>query len=354
MGQSKKLKNLHSILKDKAKIIKATFSITNRTTTSIQIAVIRATTRSTHSPPPDHRISSLLSVAHTTRHSASACTSAIIHRLHHHHQRNAYVTLKSLITLHSMIAGGSFVLHSFPAAADHRYLNLSRFVDNTDTQSREFSLWAQWYARFLESNLSTSKVLGCSLSSKSEIDKKQESVKYSLFMDLFKEIEALVSMIEEICRAPRSLHCQTNDIIYEVMRLVGEDYRMAQYHTMIRLTELSTRIHSLSTNELSELTWYLERLKGCKERLTELFVNRRRNESFWELVTELMAKLIRLKEDRELKSVSRRMIEYTTESTQLKKQLRAASRPLGLLPLGDGNHWLNVDGVKLTFSMANA
>ncbi|CAH1454154.1 unnamed protein product [Lactuca virosa] len=69
MGQSKKLKNLQSICKDKAKIIKATFSITNRTTSSIQIAVLRATNRSSQSPPHDHHVSTLLSLGNTTRHS---------------------------------------------------------------------------------------------------------------------------------------------------------------------------------------------------------------------------------------------------------------------------------------------
>ncbi|KAL9997536.1 putative ANTH domain, ENTH domain-containing protein [Helianthus debilis subsp. tardiflorus] len=331
MGRSQKLKNLHSIFKDKAKIIKARFTFTNHTTSSIQIVVLRATTRSARSPPQEHLISSLVSFSHTARHSALACISTIINRLHHHHQPNAYVALKSLITLHHMVIGGSFVLNeqiSFHpmSTTSLGFLNLSRFVDNTDMQSREFSLWAQWYARFLESNLSTSIILGCSLSSsKSEIEKKKEKIKFSLYIDLFKEIEALVSTVEEICRAPKSLHCRKNDIIYEVTRLVGEDYRMIQYHTMIRLAELSDRIHNFSTNELNLLTRCLERLDRCKARLTELFLNRRRNESFWDLETELMAKLMRLKEDKEAKLVSRKMIEYEPMSIQLSKQLMVVS-----------------------------
>lgn len=361
MGHSKNLKNLHSILKDKAKIIKAKFSITNHTTTSIQIAVLRATTRATRSPPHDHLISSLVSLSHTTRHSASACVSTIINRLHHHHEPNTYVTLKCLITLHYMITSGSFVLkeqilfHTV-SNTDLGFLNLTRFVDNTDMQSREFSLWAQWYACFLESNLSTSIVLGCHLSlSKLEIDKKKEKLKFSLFIDLFKEVKSLVSTIEEICKAPKSLHCQTNDIVYEVMRLVGEDYRMIQYHTIIRLTELNERIQNFSTNELTELTRYLERLVSCKARLTELFVNRRRNESFWDLVSELIMKLIKLKEDREKEPVSWKMIEYDTESTRYHKQLISTSRPLRFLPFGKSkNNWSKVDHFNLTFCMATA
>ncbi|KAI3820251.1 hypothetical protein L1987_07795 [Smallanthus sonchifolius] len=318
MGRSKKLKNLHSVFKDKAKIIKAKFSFTNHITSSIQIAVLRATTRSARSPPPDHLISALVSFSCTTRHSAIACISTIINRLHHHYQPNAYVTLKCLLTLHHMIINGSFVLNeqiSFQpmSTTSFGFLNLSRFVDDTDMQSREFSLWAQWYARFLENNLSTSTILGCYLLSKSEIEKKKENLKFSLYIDLFKEIEALVSTVEEISKAPKSLHCQKNDIIYEVTKLVGEDYRMIQYHTMIRLTELSDRVQNFSTNELNKLTRCLERLETCKERLTELFMNKRRNQSFWDLETELMAKLMWLKEDMEMKSVSLKMIEYETD-----------------------------------------
>lgn len=245
-----------------------------------------------------------------------------------------------------MITQDSFSLMEQPllhpmSTTGYDFLNLSRFVDNTDMQSREFAVWAQWYASFLESNLSTSTILGCFISSsKMEIEKKKENLKLSLYMDLFKEIEALVSMIEEICKAPNSLYCQTNDIVYEVMRLVGEDYRMIQYQIIIRFTELNERLHNLRINELTGLTRCLERLEGCKERLTELFKNRKRNESFWELESEVMSKLMKLKKYEEMKSVSRKMIEYGTESTQLNKQLSATSRYLGLLPYGEANHWL--------------
>nr|XP_043607967.1 putative clathrin assembly protein At4g40080 [Erigeron canadensis] len=354
MSRSKKLKNLHSIFKDKAKIIKSKFSITNHTiTSSIQVTVLRATTRSTRTPPQDHLISALISFGHTTRHSASACISTIINRLHHHNEPNAYVTLKSLITLHYMINSGSFFLKEQQknslqnfSSTNFDFLNLSRFMDNTDIQSREFSIWAQWYARFLESHLVTSNVLGCvtSLSKTDILEKHKEKMKFSLYMDLFKEVDSLVSTIEEICNAPKSLHCQTNDIVYEVMRLVGEDYRMLQYHTMIRLTELNERMHKLSTVELNELTWCLARLERCKERLTELFVNRKRNKSFWDLENELMVKLMRLKQEKEMESVSWKMIEYVTESTQLHKQLIEYNRPLERLPFGafgKGNNWGN-------------
>ncbi|CAH1454155.1 unnamed protein product [Lactuca virosa] len=126
------------------------------------------------------------------------------------------------------------------------------------------------------------------------------------------------------------------------MRLVGEDYRMIQYHMMIRLTELSERLHNLRTNEMAGLTRCLERLEGCKGRLTELFMNRKRNESYWELVSEVISKLMRLKKYAEMKSVSRKMIEYASESTELNKQLSATSRYFGLLPYGENNYWLTL------------
>ncbi|PWA82763.1 ENTH/VHS and ANTH domains-containing protein [Artemisia annua] len=356
MGRTKKLKNLNSIIKDKAKIIKAKFSITNHTTSSIQIAVIRATTRSTRSPPHQHLISALVSFGHTTSYSASACIQTIINRLHHHHEPNAYVTLKSLITLHNMITSGSFV---HPVSnTGLGFLNLSRFMDNTDAQSREFSLWAQWYARYLENNLCTSNIIGCDifLSSKREVEKRKEKIKFSMYMDLFKEIKALVSMIEVICTAPKSLHCQTNDIIYEVMRLVGEDYRMLQHHTLIRLTELNERVQKLNSAELNELTQCLTRLESCKGRLTELFVNRGRNVSFWDFESELMEKVVRLKQERDdMKSVSLKMIEYVTESTQLNnKQISRPLRILPLVPFGQSNNWSNFEKVNPNICSATA
>ncbi|XP_071693632.1 putative clathrin assembly protein At4g40080 [Rutidosis leptorrhynchoides] len=357
MGHSKKLKNFHSILKDKAKIIKAKLSITNHTTSSIQIVVLRATTRTTHSPPHDHLISALIAFGLTTQYSASACISTIINRLHHHNQPNAYVALKSLITLHHFITSGSFVHkeQTYVSNTNFGFLNLSRFVDNTDMQSKEFSLWVQWYARFLETNLSISNILGCSLSSsKAEIDKKKEKLKFSLYMDLFKEIEGLVSTIEVICTAPQSLHCQRNDIIYEVMRLVREDYRIIQYHTMIRLTELSNRIHKLSDSELKELTRSLERLESCKERLGQLFLNRGRIVSFWNFESELLRKLMLLRKDREMKLVSWKMIEYATESTQLNKQIIISSRPLELLTFVENNDWSSFDKVNQSFCVDTA
>ncbi|KAK9080831.1 hypothetical protein SSX86_000589 [Deinandra increscens subsp. villosa] len=338
MSRLRKLKNCHSVFKDKTKIIKAKLSITNHTTSAIQIAVLRATTRSARSPPPDHLISALVSFSHTARHSALACNVTIINRLHHHHQPNAYVALKSLITLHHLIVSGSFVhneqlelafRYKVSSATRFDFLNLSRFVDDTDSQSREFSLWAQWYARVLENNVSTTTILGCYMSlSKAEIEKKREKLKLSLYADLFKEIESMVSTVEEISKAPRLSHCRKNDIIYEVIKLVGEDYRKIQYHTTSRLIELSDRAKNLSTGELNGLTRCLERLEKCEAGLTELFANRMRNEPFWKLQTELKTKLVRLKEEKEVKSGSWKMIEYETGSTQLKKQL---SRSLLLL-----------------------
>lgn len=230
-----------------------------------------------------------------------------------------------------MLIGGSFVLDEglmmFQSitTASFGFLNVSRFVDNTDAQSREFSLWAQWYGCFLENSLLTYTVLGCHISlSKHGLVKKKENLKSSLYIDLFKEIEALVATVEEICKVPKSLHCQKNDIVYEVTRLVGEDYRMIQYHIMIRLVELSDRVHNFSTNELNKLIRCLERLETCKEGLTELFSNRMRNEPFWDLVTELMVKFTRLKEEsHEVKSLCWKMIEYETESTQFKQLVLA-------------------------------
>lgn len=111
--------------------------------------------------------------------------------------------------------------------------------------------------------------------------------------DLLYKIEGLVSFVEQISRVPDSLHLQRNELVYEVVRLVGEDYRSLQGEILLRLEELGNRITEnvvVDVGELNELVGYLKRLEESKENLMLLFVNRRKNNGFWELIKETKMK----------------------------------------------------------------
>uniref|UniRef100_A0A5B7CBM8 ENTH domain-containing protein n=1 Tax=Davidia involucrata TaxID=16924 RepID=A0A5B7CBM8_DAVIN len=355
MGRRKKLRDLISILKDKASLIKATLS-TKRTTSSIHIAVLRATPHSSSSSPPEHRVDAVLCLGNCSRLTACACIETIMDRLHN--SRNTFVAFKCLIILHNIITRGSFILKdqlSFsPSGGGSNFLNLSRFRYDSDIKTTlDLSSWVRWYASVLERNLVTSRALGCYFSSSAiKIDRETDSTTSLLNSDLLREIDVLVGMVEEICRAPDSLHCQKNDLVFEVVRLVSEDYRSTQYQIYIRLSEFGHRMGGLSSGESGELTCCLKRLEECKERLVALFVNRKRNDDFWDLINHTKMKLVKVREERERQMVLVRMRTKAEagESTRFRERIEAPSQ---LLRLPYGSKWLGVDGVhRLTVSTA--
>ncbi|KAE8098745.1 hypothetical protein FH972_016786 [Carpinus fangiana] len=75
--------------------------------------------------------------------------------------------------------------------------------------------------------------------------------------DLSRELD----VAEQIGEAPDSLHLHRNALVYEVVRMVGEDYRLVQF-------------------------------EDCKARLSLLFANRKRNDGLWELIGETKMKLL--------------------------------------------------------------
>ncbi|KAA8528320.1 hypothetical protein F0562_035675 [Nyssa sinensis] len=353
--RGKNLRDLIGILKDKVSLIKAALK-TERTTSSIHVAVLRATAHFSSSPPPECRIAAILSLGNGSRLTSCACIEAIMDRLHN--SRNACVALKSLITLHNIITRGSFILRDqlsfYPSAGGRNFLNLSRFRDDTDVETWELSSWVRWYANILEFNLMTSRVLGSFFSSssiKSERDK--DNMLSSLNSDLFREIDALVGMVKEICAAPESFHYQQNSLVYEVIRLVGEDYLSTQFQILIRLSEFVDRMGELSNSELAELTCCLEKLEDCREKLEELFVNRKRNDAFWDLIDQTKMKLVKVREERERKRLLARMARKIegSESTQFGERVVG---PGQLLRLPYGSSWLSVDRIHLTVSTATA
>lgn len=319
MGRRKiKLRNLIGILKDKASIIKATLSI-DRHASSIHVAVLRATTHQPSTPPSENRITALLRLGHSSRLTSCTCIVALMDRLHATH--SAPVALKCLFAAHNIVSNGSFILRDqlsfYPSSGGQNFLNLSMFRDDSDVDMWDLSSWVRWYAGVVEQNLIVSRVLGYYLSSCSSslniyVNNKKEIIrddKLSVLLnsDLLWEVDVLVDDVERISDAPESLHLQRNSLVYEVVTLVGEDYRLVQRELWVRFKELGDRMEGLSSSELTRLLGAVKRLEDCRERLVLLFVNRKKNGAFWDLIRQTKTKLVEMKEKRE-----QRRLEWTT------------------------------------------
>ncbi|XP_050213165.1 putative clathrin assembly protein At4g40080 [Mercurialis annua] len=286
MGQTKKLKILISFLKDKTSIIKTALSAKRHT--KIHISILRATTHDASSPPSDHRIAAVLSRSHLSSHdAASTCTYALMNRLHS--TKNASVALKCLFIMHVIITKGSFILKdhisiNHPSFIGKNVLNLSKFRDGSNS---ELSSWVKWYATIIEQNMSVSRFLGHYLINKKDKEIQDLPV---LSKDLISEIDVLVDFVEVISQVPESLDLQRNNLIYEIVRLVSDDYRLVQREIFIRILELGEKITSLSYSELTQFLGNLKQIENCRERLRLLLVNRNRNDSLWESLSEIKIK----------------------------------------------------------------
>ncbi|PHU20426.1 hypothetical protein BC332_11577 [Capsicum chinense] len=307
MSSKGKLRDIIGILKDKASLIKANLS-TKRSISSIQVTVIRATTHASASPPRNHRISAIISAGDHSLPTIYACINAIMDRLHS--TNNPYVALKCLLIFHNIMAKGSLLYKdhaSFsPSSGGHNSLNLSGFYDKSDVETRQLSSWVRWYANVLERNMITSRTLGSYISPSSRLSINFDKIashkeNNTGFSNSVTELESLVCMVEGICDAPESQYCQKIDLVHEIMILVAEDYRSTQYHILIRLVELTGRVSRLSYLDLSELILCLTRLEGCRKKLNELFI-RRKNDLFWEMVSQKKMEMEKVKHERERQS----------------------------------------------------
>ncbi|KAJ6398763.1 hypothetical protein OIU77_019521 [Salix suchowensis] len=297
MGHRKKLKTVIGILKGLTSIIKATLSTKSNTKT--HTAVLRATTaRNSSSPPSDDRIAAVLSLGRGSRLTACSVIEALMDRLHG--TKNPSVALKCLFTIHSILKKGSFILKDqlsfYPSFGGRNFLNMSKFRQDSDPERWELASWVR-----------------CK-NSKDREDKASAL----LDEDLLGELDALAGFVEVICEAPDSLHLQRNNLVYAVIRYVGEDYRVVQREILIRVVELRDRMENLTFNELTRLLSSLKRFEDCRERLRLLFVNRARNDALWELICGTKLKIIEMvREMGELKSLVK--MERTDDSGELSR-----------------------------------
>lgn len=157
-------------------------------------------------------------------------------------------------------------------------------------ESVELSFWVRWYAVVLERFLTVSRVLGYYLNNNNNnnenVQERKSLVSVASNADNLYKLEALVGFVEEISHVPESLHLQRNELVYEVVRLVGENYRCVQGEIILRVEEIGNRMDENvdDVGQLNELVGYLKRLEESREKLMLLFVNRKKNNGFWELV----------------------------------------------------------------------
>ncbi|KAG1342306.1 putative clathrin assembly protein [Cocos nucifera] len=268
----RRFRGIVGAVKDTASLSKATLLSSS---SAAQLAVLRATTHQPSSEPPDPRhLATLLAFGHGSRVAAAACVSALAARLHSTH--DPAVALKSLLALHHLLARGAFILRDQLPAALLRHPASGRnplALPASAFPSAAFPLasWARWLARLLELLLVAATVTATFPSSHhpNVVDPHSSNDRLASLLnrDLLIELEALVSVIEEITRAPASTAAvKGNKLITEAVRVV-EEYRVtAEQEMVVRVRELGERIGSLGFADSVELVCLLRRLEESKDR----------------------------------------------------------------------------------------
>ncbi|XP_065876416.1 putative clathrin assembly protein At4g40080 [Euphorbia lathyris] len=292
------LRDLIGIVKDKASQSKAAI-VSKPKTLSLHLSLLRSTTHHPFSPPHPKFITTFLSYGHSSRATASAAIHALMDRLHSTH--NSSVAIKCLVIVHHIIKHGTFILQDqlsvYPSTGGRNYLKLSSFKDNKTPITWELSSWVRWYARYLEQLISTSRVLGfflCSRSNTAEKGEEEEEDKVSALTnsDLMKEIDSLSKLMEDICKRPEILHMQGNELLKQIIFLVGEDYLSSTNEIATRVGEFRQRLSCLSFSDSVELVCVLKRLEDCKERLLALTTGKKELiEGVWKLISEMKNKI---------------------------------------------------------------
>ncbi|KVI08576.1 putative clathrin assembly protein At4g40080 [Cynara cardunculus var. scolymus] len=292
MGGITTMRDLIGIVKDKVSLSKLAL-LSKPHTLSLHLAVLRTTSHSPSTPPHDHHLATLLSLGDGSRATASIVIHSLMNRLHR--TNDSYVALKCLLTIHHIINRGSFILKDqlsvHPSTGGRNNLKLSDFRDSSSATTWVLSAWVRWYARYLETILSTSKFLGffiCSSYSVLERENQQDSISSILNSDLIRDFGSLVGVVEELCKVPDNLLVERDRMLAVVMELLANDYLSTVNEILLRLSEFKERVNLLSFNDSVELASALDRLASCKETSLRVFCNRKSSMDFvWEMVDEL-------------------------------------------------------------------
>ncbi|KZV53766.1 clathrin assembly protein-like [Dorcoceras hygrometricum] len=302
MGKIYTLRNLIRILKDKASLSKAAI-ISNPSAATLHQAVLRATTHAPPSAYDDVHFNSLLVLGDSSRATASAIITALMDRLHR--TRNSTVALKCLLMIHHIIKRGPFILQDqlsiFPAKGGYNYLKLSAFRDGATAATWVLSAWVRWYARYLETLLCTCRVLGyflCSSSNSMVKEIQEQRIPSFMNLDLIKDMDSLVQLLEEICKVPDSLLPEGDRLIEEIIKLLSDDFLSTANEILLRIEELKQRLNCLKFGESVELICCLKRSQDCESRLSELYRMKKASiDAMWASIQELREAIGTVRED---------------------------------------------------------
>ncbi|KAL9245175.1 hypothetical protein vseg_018854 [Gypsophila vaccaria] len=302
MAKPKRMRKLVGLLKDKLSLLKATTLLLS-SSAPLRVAVLRATS---HSPS----LEGPLAIE-----GGPMLLHALLQRVHQ--TSSAYVALKCLLSIHHLISitsprGPHFLISE---GGGPLFGKLSTaFRDESDEDTWEMSKWIRWYAVVLDHKIA---VLSRTSSKKS--------------------LNFWIIFLEKVSGAPDSLHYQKNSLIYEVMKLVGEEYRVIVREIQSTVTELGSKIEDFIDDAVDMFLGDLRRVEICKEKLLLMFLNKKKNDGFWELVDKVTRDVEELKRKRE----GLKMVTFTGISR------RDESRAVVVAPPRRGRRWLDVEWNKL-------
>lgn len=133
-------------------------------------------------------------------------------------------------------------------------------------------------------------------------DSQEGRIPSFLDVDLIKDVDSLIGLIEEMCKAPDPTQVEGNILLNEVMGLLGEDYLSAVNEILLRFGEFKKRLSCQSFGDSVELIHALKRLENCKDRMAILFgikIKKPSIDMFWDLTEELKNEIEVLKVHKE-------------------------------------------------------
>lgn len=323
----RKLKEVMDVMKDKASQGKAVI-LSNQT----NLSLLRATTHDYSTPPSHKHLSALLSSGDGPRATASATVELLMDRLQT--TQSSAVALKCLIAVHHIIRHGTFILRDqlsvYPYTGGRNHLNLSNFRDRTNTVSWELSSWVRWFAQHIEHLLCASRTLGFFLLDDTKPGR-PEWIPGLANGELFREIEALVALVEGIGKRPISTASSTQGnnkrLVVEILGLVEEDGVAALSEVLVRVNEfgLRERLGYVGFGEGVELVCVVKRLEECRERMMVRMMEVAEEWRFWDSVRELKEKVGRIGKGLYREEEERKMCRTVTKQGAITESERFAA-----------------------------
>ncbi|KAL0692080.1 hypothetical protein Bca4012_059260 [Brassica carinata] len=290
-----KFTTLSGILKDEASQMKlnVVHLCSSENAKTINLALLKATTHTSHKPPSDKYVNLLQSTVDTRY--GPETIAAVVERLRF--TTDVCVAVKCLILLHMIMSnsenghkgeGGSVHVtnHNLIYNQGGRHLKLNELNMDSSRFTRELSPWIQWYKRYLDCYFHTAEVLGVTLNIKeTSEDNRLETQRVSSYTTdcIFKQIGFSVDLFEHISARPETPTSKSNKIIIKMIELMVKDCFSVMRLIKIRFEELNTR--KVKPDEMIPV---LVRLEKCKESLSDFSWQRRHLvEDFWCLVLKL-------------------------------------------------------------------